>query len=294
MVTFHRRLPRFDYLAPDKLKEVLSLIAEKEQDEFLLYAGGTDVIPKLKRRLIKRPKVLIDLKRISDLDYISYDTEKGLKIGALATVASVSNSPIARKCFPVLSLAANSIAATQIQNRATVVGNICNAVPSADSAPALLTLKASLVCVSIRGERVIPLEEFFIGPNQSVLKKDEIVKEIRIPNLPKHSKSTYIKLSPRKKMDLAVVGVAVVVLPENGICKDIRIGLGAVAPTPIRARKAEEGLMGRELNRETIKHCSETAADESRPIDDHRASAYYRKAMVRVLVQRAIGKILST
>lgn len=288
MATFYRRLPRFDYTSPDNLEDVLAVITGKKANGFRLYAGGTDVIPKLKKRLIAVPEVLIDLKGIKGLDYIEYDSKKGLRIGALASVRSVAESAVVNEHFPILSEAAGSIAACHIQNRATLVGNICNAVPSADSAPALLTLEASVLCVNANGERVVPVREFFAGPNETILKDDELVKEVRIPNLPLGGKGKYIKLSTRRKMDLAVVGVAVVIVMEGGICKEIRIGLGAVAPTPIRAKKAEEILAGQNVTDELIEECSQVAASESKPIDDHRASAHYRKAMVGVLVKRAI------
>ena len=293
MVTFYRRLPKFDYTSPDNFQDVLNLITGKKANEFKLYAGGTDVIPKLKKRLIATPEILIDLKRIKGLDYIEYDSKKGLRIGALASARSVATSAVVNEQFPILSQAAGSIAAWQIQNRATLVGNICNAVPSADSAPALLTLEASVLCMNANGERVVPITEFFAGPNQSILKDDEIVKEIQIPNLPSGSKGKYIKLSTRKKMDLAVVGVAVVIVPSDGICKELRIGLGAVAPTPLRAKEAEKKLLGQNLTDELIEQCSQLAAEESKPIDDHRASAHYRKAMVSVLVKRAIHQAIS-
>jgi CO/xanthine dehydrogenase FAD-binding subunit len=288
MLTFYRRLPRFEYRSPDRIEDVLVLITGKGANGFKLYAGGTDVIPKLKKRLIAVPEILIDLKGIKGLDYIEYDLKKGLRIGALASVRSVAASGVVSEHFPILSEAAGSIAAWHIQNRATIVGNICNAVPSADSAPALLTLEASVLCVNANGERVVPIGEFFTGPNETILKDDEMVKEIQIPNLPLGSGGKYIKLSTRKKMDLAVVGVAVVIVSREGICKELRIGLGAVAPTPIRARKAEKILLGQNLTDELIEQCSQVAADESKPIDDHRASAHYRKAMVSVLVKRAI------
>jgi CO/xanthine dehydrogenase FAD-binding subunit len=288
MLTFYRRLPKFDYTSPDNLQDILALITGKKANEFKIYAGGTDVIPKLKKRLIATPDILIDLKGIKGLDYIEYDSKKGLRIGALASVRSVATSAVVKEHFPILSEAAGSIAASHIQNRATLVGNICNAVPSADSAPALLTLEASVLCVNAKGERVVPITAFFAGPNETILKDDELVKEIRIPNLPSGSRGRYLKLSTRRKMDLAVVGVGVVILSDDGICKDIRIGLGAVAPTPIRAKKAEKILVGRNVTDELIEKCSKLAADESKPIDDHRASADYRKAMVGVLVKRAI------
>jgi carbon-monoxide dehydrogenase medium subunit len=216
-----------------------------------------------------------------------------LRIGALATIYSVANSSMVKEKFTILSHAANSIASTQVQNRGTIVGNICNAVPSADSAPTLLCLGAKLLCLSKGGERTMGVEDFFTGPNSTSLNSDELLKEIQIANMPEASKGVYIKLSPRKRMDLAVVGVAAVVSAEKETFKQVRIGLGAVAPTPIRAKKAEERLVGRAINEEAILEAAKLASEESEPIDDHRASAEYRRTMVEVLVKRAINQALS-
>jgi carbon-monoxide dehydrogenase medium subunit len=195
--------------------------------------------------------------------------------------------------YPMLSQAAGSIASTQIQNRGTIAGNICNAVPSADSAPALLCLHARLLCVSKNGERLVDIDEFFTGPGETALHPDEILKEIQIPLMPDDGHGVYIKLSTRKRMELAVVGVAAMVETEKGIIKDVRIGLGAVAPTSMRARESEELLKGKKVDDETILIAARKASEESRPIDDHRASAEYRKIMVEVLVKRAIHQTLS-
>jgi len=293
MGTFYRRLPKFDYLKPRSLEEVLNLLGGERNGHYRVYAGGTDVIPKLKARMMKAPDVLVDLKGIPDMDYIRYDVGSGLRIGALATIFSVANAPVVKEKYPILAMAVGSIASIQVQNRGTITGNICNAAPSADSAPALLCVGARLLCVGKKGERWINIEEFFKGPSETILNPDELLKEIHIPPLPENSHGVYLKLSPRSKMDLAVVGVAAVVVAENGFIKDIRIGLGAVAPTPMRARKAEDILGGETANDETIKKAARTASDESKPIDDHRASAEYRKMMVEVLVERDIREALS-
>lgn len=293
MVTFYRRLPKFEYIKPKSMEEALVLLGENKHGDVKVYAGGTDVIPRLKSRLIQAPKVLIDLKGIPGLDYIEHDEKDGLRIGALATISSVGHSPLIRENFGILSQAAGSIASSQVQNRGTIVGNICNAVPSADSAPALLCLGAKLSCVSSRGERLIDIDDFFIGPNQTVLNPDELVKEIRIPNMPLQSKGVYIKLSPRSRMDLAVVGVGAVVAQDNGLIQEVRIALGAVAPTPMRAEKAEDVLKGEKVRAETVLKAAEKASGESEPIDDHRASAEYRRMMVEALVKRAINNTLS-
>ena len=293
MVTFYRRLPRFDYVKPKAMEEVLEFLAEAPSGRFKVYAGGTDVIPKLKARLIKVPEVLVDLKGIPGLDAIDYDEDKGLKIGAVVSIFSVAHSSLIREKYPILSQAAGSIASTQVQNRGTIVGNICSAVPSADSAPALLCLGAKVVCVKKGGERELELDRFFKGPGQTLLEPGEMVREIQIPPMPAGSAGVYNKLSPRSRMDLAVVGVAAVAGGENGTFGDVRIGLGAVAPTPMRAPKAEAVLRGEKVSDEAIMQAARSASEESRPIDDHRGSAEYRRMMVEVLATRVLRQALS-
>jgi carbon-monoxide dehydrogenase medium subunit len=292
MTTFYRRLPKFNYLAPTTLDEALSLLAQYKSKARVI-AGGTDLVPKLKRREVKAPEYVIDLKGIPDLDKIRQDTG-GLTIGALVTIGVVESSPLIQQKFAILAQAAQSMASPQVRNRGTIAGNICNAVPSADSAPALLTLGARLKLISRKGERTINIEDFFTGPNRTALTDEEILLEIKIPDMPPKSKGVYLKLSPRRAMDLAIVGAAVVVVPEDGICKDIRIALGAVAPTPLRTMKAETVLKGQKFNDNLIEKAAKTAAAEASPIDDHRASAEYRRDMVEVLVKRAIKQAIGS
>jgi CO/xanthine dehydrogenase FAD-binding subunit len=292
MVTFHRRLPKFDYLEPSTIDEALSLLSQYK-GRAKVIAGGTDILPKLKRREIKAPEYIIDLKGIPGLDYIEYDEVGGLSLGALVTIHAVETSPIVQERFGVLFQAVESMASAQVRNRGTVAGNLCNAVPSADTAPALLTLEASLKLTSQKGERIVNVEDFFTGPHETVLTDEEILQEIRVPNLPPHSRGRYLKLTPRKSMDLAIVGVAAVVVVEDGICNDIRIALGAVAPTPIRARRAENMIKGQELSDEVVEGAAKIAAEECHPISDHRASAGYRCDMVKVLTKSAIQQAIS-
>jgi CO/xanthine dehydrogenase FAD-binding subunit len=293
MAVFYRRMPKMDYMRPGCIDEVLDLLAEGETGRYRVYAGGTDLMPKLKKRIMDHPQVLVDLKGITVLDYVDYDKNKGMRIGALATVRTVAESGIVKERFPVLSQAAGSIASIQIRNRGTIAGNICNAVPSADSAPALLVLDANLILAGKKVERTIGINDFFKGPGITAIKPYEILKEIHIPVLNEKTKGIYIKLSPRSRMDLAVVGVAVLCTVENGILKDVRIGLGAVAPMPIRAFKAEAMLAGAGSDDKIIDDAARMAASESKPIDDHRASAEYRRMMVEVLVKRALKKIIT-
>lgn len=294
MVTFYRRLPRMGYIQPKTLKEALSLLSQKKKGKAVVFAGGTDLLPKLKRREVKAPEILVDLKGIPNLDYIQYDAKNGLRFGPLTTISAIESSPIIQDRFRVLAQAASSMASPQVRNKGTIIGNICNAVPSADSAPALLTLGAKLKLVSSKGKRTVKIDDFFKGPNETVLSDGEILREIQVPPLPANSKGVYLKLSPRRAMDLAIVGVAVVVISEDGVCKDIRVALGAVSPTPIRVKKAEDILRGQKFGEEIIERVALISSEEARPIDDHRASADYRKDMVKVLVSRAIKEAIKS
>jgi len=283
-------LPKFNYLVPNTLDEALSLLA-RYKGKARVIAGGTDFIPKLKRREIGAPEYVIDLKGIPGLDKI-YDSNSGLSLGALVTIRAVETSALIGEKFSILAQATQSMASPQVRNRGTIAGNICNAVPSADTAPALLTLEARLKLISQKGNRTVNIEDFFTGPNQTALADEEILQEIQIPTPPPKSKGIYLKLTPRRAMDLAIVGVAVVVIPEDGVCKDIRIALGAVAPTPTRARRAEGILKGQRFSEKLIEKAAQAAADQSQPIDDHRASAEYRRDMVKVLTKRAIKQAI--
>lgn len=292
MVTFYRRLPKFDYLRPSTIDEALSLLSQ-HRGRAKVIAGGTDILPKLKRREIQAPEYIIDLKGIPDLDYIKHDEAGGLTLGALVTIHDAETSPIVRERFGVLFQAVESMASTQVRNRGTIAGNLCNAVPSADTAPALLCLEARLKLINREGERIVNVGDFFTGPSETVLSDDEILQEIQVPNLPPHGRGRYLKLAPRRSMDLAIVGVAAVVVAEDGICHDIRIALGAVAPTPLRARQAEEIVRGQKLSDDVIEEAAQIASEECRPISDHRASAEYRCQMVEALTKRAIQQAVS-
>jgi CO/xanthine dehydrogenase FAD-binding subunit len=292
MVTFYRRLPKFDHIRPNSMEEAIDLLNSNTQ--YRVYAGGTDLIPRLKSRVLKAPDAIIDLKGIPDLDYIRYDDNYGLRIGALTTIRSLIKSEIIKNRFSILHQAAASIASTQVQNRGTIGGNICNAVPSADSAPALLCLDATLLCVNKKEERSLSINDFFKAPMETSLASNEILKEIQIPASTQNSKGVYIKLTTRGRMDLAIVGVAILITFDAENISDIKIGLGAVAPTPVRAIAAEKILRGRKITDELIISAAQKASEESSPIDDHRASAEYRKMMVEVLVKRGINQIISS
>lgn len=292
MVVFYRRMPIFDYVKPGSLREALELLKDNDGSSYRVYAGGTDLMPKLKKRNVETPKAVVDLKGISDLNYIRYSDAEGLAIGALASVFEVAASPLVKEKYSALAQGAGSIASIHIQNRATIVGNICSASPSADSAPSLLALGAEVRCLSHAGERIVALEDFFAGPNKNALLPGEVVEGIRVPPAKPGMRGVYLKLSPREKMDLALVGVAVVGNVNDNQVEDIRISLGGVAPTPMRARLAEAELTGRALDAQSIERASQLAGGESCP-STRRASAEYRCMMVEVLVKRGLQSLLA-
>jgi aerobic carbon-monoxide dehydrogenase medium subunit len=257
-----------------------------------VIAGGTDLLTALKERW-ERPAYVISLGAIPGLSYITYDDAGGLRIGAGATVRQVETSPIVRKLYPVLALAASTLASIQIRNLATVAGNICRASPSADMPPALLALDASVQLTGPAGERSVPLGEFFTGPGRTVLSPNEILCEIQVPPVRLHSGAHYIKHSPRRAMDLATVGVAAALALYGGYCYCARIALGAVAPTPQRARQAEALLFGQKITSELLDAAAQAAGAEASPISDVRGSALYRREMVRVLARRSLEAALA-
>jgi CO/xanthine dehydrogenase FAD-binding subunit len=292
MAIFYRKLPKFEYVLPKTIDEALSILA-KNKGKARVLAGGTDLIPQLKSREVEAPAFVVDLKGIPGLDKISYDKKAGLKIGALATITAISQSAVVTDNYPSLAQAAMSMASPQVRNRGTFVGNICSAVPSADSVPALLALGASVNIKGLKGERTVVLDKFFKGPRKTVLKPGELVTEILVPKPASNTRQVYLKLAPRHAMDLAVVGVAAAGRCEGGVCKDVKIGLGAVAPTPVRAPMAEAMLQGKKITKELIEEAAKNAITQCSPIDDHRASQEYRCDMVYVMTRRALTQVLS-
>jgi len=283
---YFSRLPKFEYIAPKTLEEALSFL-EEQKDKAKVIAGGTDLLIQMKNREVT-PQYLIGLKNISGIDYIKYSENDGLRFGALSTIGSVESLQVIRDKYSILAQATRSMASAQIRNVATVAGNICTAVPSADTAPALIVLGARLKLLSPKGDRMVAVEEFFTGPCQTVLRDVELLTEIHVPKVTPNSKGVYLKHGLRRAMNLATVGVAVMITADNGYCRDIRIALGAVAPIPLRATGAEAVLRGQELSDDLIEEAARVASGEARPISDIRASAEYRRELVRVLTQRAV------
>lgn len=283
-------LPQFEYLAPATLEEACKLLADLGSGAKAM-AGATDLIPPMKDKVIT-PEYLVDLKNIPGLDYLEYDEEEGLKIGALTTLREIEKSALVQEKNPAVAHAAKVVASTQIRAKGTMVGNICNASPSCDTAPILLANGAKILVQGVEGTREIGIDDFFLGVKKTALQPGEIVTGIVVPPLKEGESDAYIKHAVRKAMDLAIIGVACKIKVEDGICKAARIALGAVATTPIRATKAEEILIGKELTDEVIAEAAQAAMDSCSPISDIRASKEYRKAMIGVFTKRAIKQAL--
>ena len=268
------RIPEINYIYAMSLDEALELV--ERLDDYRLLAGGTDLIIDMKIGRAK-PKNVVDISRISDLKFIK-DEGDYVRIGSLVTLQELVESPIIRGKTPVLSMAANEMASWQIRNMATVGGNLCNASPAADAAPPLMVLNAKLVLASKKGEREIPITQFFKGPRKTELRKDELLKEIIIP-YEKGSGQYYIKLGRRNAFTLSVVSVAALVKVGNNRFSDVRIALNSVAPTPVRSRSVEEALKNKEVTYEAIEEASKEVLKDISPISDVRASAEYRREM---------------
>ncbi len=278
----------FEYFAPRTLNEAVALLG-RYNGRAGIIAGGTDLIVEIKEN-IRRPDYLVDINKIPGLDHLIYDDSDGLKIGALTTVRSVEQSPVIKKKYPSLFQAASQLGSIQVRNRATVAGNICRASPSADTPPPLMAAGAWVKVWGPAGERKVWLEEFFTGPGQTVLTSDEILTEIGVPRPAAHTSHVYIKHGRRKAMELASVGVAVSLTLVDKVCRGVRIVLGAVAPTPIRAKQAEAVLEGGIVDNTKITAAANAAMADAKPISDVRSSAAYRKEMVGVLTERAISE----
>src|SRR3990170_5290762 len=277
------------------VEETCALLSEHGRDAQIV-AGGTDLFVKMKQRRLV-PSVLINIKRISGLDQIRYDASEGLHIGPLTTIQAIRESTLIAERFPVLSEAAGVLGTEQVRNLGTLGGNLGNASPSAEFAPPLLILNASVRCLGRSGERVVPLDGFFVGPGKSALEADEVITDIQVPNPADRAQLVYLKHSLRR-MDVAMAAAAVLVLLDGDVCRDVRIALGAVAPTVFRARKAEQTLIGKRLTGdsregELFEEVAQVAVGEARPIDDIRGYAAYRKKVIAMLVRHGLEHVIA-
>jgi len=276
----------FDYFAPQSLDEAVELL-KKHGPRARVMAGGTDLMVKMRMRAIA-PGVIVSIKGIRGLDGITADSQKGLTIGATALLSDVASHPDINADYPAIAAAAGDTANVQVRNMGTVVGNLCNASPSADNAPTLLVMGATLRIIGPGGERRLPLSDFFRGPGVTALASGEIVTSVSVPKPPPNTGVVYQSFSGRGKLDCSTVGVGVLMTMRGDTCENTRIAIGACAPIPMFAAAAEKMLIGQTVNEALLKTASQKASEETRPIDDVRASATYRLRVVQVLTYRVL------
>lgn len=283
-------MKNFEYFTPNTLQEGLSLLDNYSQKAKVL-AGGTDLIAQMRTGRVQ-PAVIIDVKKIPELNRLEWSADKTLHIGAAVPISTVVNFPCFMQRLNILYQGCSLIGSNRIRNRATIGGNVCNAAPSADSAPALLCLDAKAILAQCEGTRIVPLGSIFRGPGKTSLAPNELLMEIEIPAPPPHSAGCYLRHTPREEMDIAVVGVAafLVLSPRSKVCQEARIAVGAVAPTPLRVSQAETLLSSKNLSKEDIEKVAEKVSESASPISDIRSSAEYRKELLKVLTRRTLNE----
>jgi len=277
----------FGYVSAKDLEHAITLLGEHGARAKIL-AGGTDLLVELKHA-VHNPEVIVDVSRLHELKTIAV-ADDGLHIGALVTHSDIMNSPVIRDMFPALVAAAHSIGAMQTRNLGTLGGNLVTCVPSMDSGPALIALDASVTVASTEGQRRMPLADLFVGPRKTSLKPGDLLVDIVIPKENLGKPAAFEKFGLRKGQALALVNVgASFWVGDNSVFVAPRIALGAVAPTVMRAPKAEAFLDGCKISAEVMAEAGRIAAMEAKPISDFRASADYRRDLVAVLVKRALA-----
>jgi carbon-monoxide dehydrogenase medium subunit len=281
---------RFELAMPESLDDCLRLLAQHGSETKLL-AGGTDLLPQMKNGVVI-PKQVIDLSGVARVKILECDA-KGLRIGSAVPARQVEQDSRVRDIYTAVAESAALLGSVQVRNLASIGGNICNAAPSADMAPPLVAMEAHAVIAGPRGERRVPLSDFFTGVRQTVVGPDELLVEIFVPAPGPHSGGCYIRHTPRRELDIAVVGVASQVTIANGVCAKARIALAAVAPTPVRATAAEAALESKPLTPELIEHAADLAGQAAKPISDQRGSADFRRHLVRVLTRRTLTTALA-
>lgn len=282
----------FEYFAPKTVKEALTLL-DKYRDDYKIIAGGQSLLIMMRQGLIK-PEHLIDIKGLSELNYIKFDAKKGLRVGALTTHRTIEKSPVIKKSFGVLAEMENRLASIQTRNWGSIGGNLCHGDPAGDPAPVLIALNSTLTIASINGERNVLVEDFFLDYFETALEHGELLTEIQVPTISSNTGAAYTKFNVIEN-DMATVGVAVSITlaSKGGHCEDLRIALANGAPRPMRAKQAEELLRGKKITDHLLKEAGEIASPEADPISDIHASAEYRQELLKILVKRVSKEALS-
>ena len=289
------RIRPFNFKVATSLADALNQLDQAGSNARVL-AGGTDLVLNMKKKNIL-PSTLISLHPIKNLEYVEEKNEM-IHIGALAKHADLAIHPILEKYVSILCQAVGLIGSWQVRNIGTIGGNLCNASPAADAVPPLLALDAAVVIATLQGEKTVPINSFFCGPGQTVMKPNEILKEILIKKPLKPSAGCYLKLRRRKAVDISLAGVAFQAEsdPSGQRIEQVKIALGGVAPTAIRVPDAENCLVGLSIEDafQKIPMCADKAANAAKPIDDVRATADYKRTIVNVFVQRCAQHVLTT
>lgn len=275
-----------EYYKPMTLQEAVQLAA-KYGSQAQIVAGATDVLVDCKPGI----KALIDITNCG-MCYVSDDGDKGLRIGAATTMNYLQKSEALRgKAYHILADAARMMGTPQVRSTATIGGNLCSALPSADMAPALYVLDAKLTITNTNGSRSIPVEKFLLNVRKNDLKEGEILTEVEIP-FQAGAKAVFMKMERATEGDLALVNAAVkLIINAENVCEDARIAIGAVAPTPVRAYMAEKIILNKMIDKDLIKKAASLAIEEIKPISDVRASAEYRKHITRVFIERGLSEL---
>jgi len=279
-------LKHFEYFEPTNVDETLSLLNQWKGDVKII-AGGTDLIPLMRDRLVT-PKRVIDINKLSELEFIK-ETDEGIEIGALTRLRKIETSPLVRERIPLLAEAAEQVASIQVRNVGTIAGNLVNASPAADMAPSLLVHEAEVRTRRPGGKREIALSKFFTGVKETVLEKDELVTNIFVPKMLPHTGGAFLKVGKRSALIISTASAASSITLNHGK-NNVRVALGSVAPTPVRAQKVEGFLESHEITEKTIKEASDLVPNDISPITDHRSTAEYRKEVSKVLTKRALTK----
>jgi carbon-monoxide dehydrogenase medium subunit len=279
-------MKEIDYAAPTTVAEAVALLAEKG-DRARVLAGGTDLIVQLREHR-RDLDLVVDGKYVPELNELRHDPRQGLTLGAAVPCYRIYEDAAVARAYPGLIDAVSLVGGIQIQSRASVGGNLCNASPAADTIPALIAHRAVCVVAGPEGRREVPVEAFCTGPGRTVLGRGELLLQLRLPPPPRHFGAAYLRFIPRNEMDIAVAGAGVAVTLDGGSCTAARVALAAVAPTPLLVPEAGDALVDGALNEGLIDRAATLARQAARPISDMRGDAEYRRHLVKVLVKRAL------
>ena len=282
---------QFNYFRPNTIEETLRLMSKFGAQSKILV-GGTDLTSGVRSGKIVLPENIIEIGHVKELNFID-DAADIVNVGATTKLSEIISSPIIKSKVPILAEAVSSMASFQVRNMGTIGGNLCNASPAADTAPPLLVLDAMIEVMNIKSKRRIPIDQFFTGPSKTAAGPDEIVTKIQIPKQQPTDRWDFVKLGRRKALTLSIISIAALAKIVDNRFQDVKIALGAVAPTPLRAKKAETFLKGRSASEDVIDEASQIVRDEINPISDVRASKEYRREMAYTITKKMLMNLSS-